>query len=1410
MKLKVKLNDKTGFTLVELLLVIVIIVILGVLLIPNILETLDESRVENGKAIEKLLIKNLELYNADHSKDLWNNYNDDYDCTNEITFEDLLAFNPDINLGECLLNKEDSFTIEKVGANKYKYYVGITCGKKLTASETNEYLIDNEKEQDSYYRVENPACNGQVLVTADPNKGEITNLPDGWVRNGDKIQKLYTPGDEFGELPGITSIEGSGYVCNGWNTDKNGGGESINENTKAKFSIRTIYGKCVSSSTIGEITLDPKTIETNYQSTPQTMSLQYQVNNDTVGGYRFTKLDDEKYESQSGQITQGTHYITITGANILIEAAAPVGKYTFTMQVKNSANQTATATYTVIINPSVTYLEIPSSPSPKVYNGSNQQSGITCPTGSQASGDTTKKNVGVYTQTCHITDPEHYKWRDAGFSTNDKNISWEIKKAECPKPAGINVTTGGIITWTAPSVAANYLVKTGNENWNGLENGASILNQLITATGTKTVSVKAQCTDTNYNEESDVTTVSVSVHKITFNSNNANSGTVNPETYNVVKGATYETSNNKILIKGKDANNGDLTLRTITATPKTEHNSFTNWSKQNGTVNSDETVTANFGTKQYTTSLVVVAGQTFEDEEATKSADYDTDITFEMLPNESGAMGIVNCGNGQLGTIGTKTVQQGSNDIEVSVLTVHNISADTTCRVEFSTTQTVLHEDGTLVINEKASNRASEIENHGPIKQKLYNGEMINIAYPKIGAGYNYIFGAADQQLWKNERSLIKQVYFGEPVVGSINTSYWFYGLNNVENINLQGLDTSNVESMTAMFLNAGADVNNKAFRIQGMNSEDTNTWDTSNVTDMSYMFYQTGYGANAFNIGDISNWDTSKVTNMEKMFYFTGTNATSFHLDLSNGTGWNTGIVQNMREMFAGAGRNSNSFSLDLTPDNNSWNTSNVTNMRSMFQEAGFRSSTWSIGDISNWNTSNVTDMTFMFYQANGAEPPIPLADTWTLGINGIGGWDVSKVESTAGMFFQAGRGATTWNIGDLSNWFKTETNPKINNINSMFNSAGYSATTFDIGDLSNWDTSKVTNMTSMFNRAAYLTQTKFNIGNIGKWDVRKVTSTMSMFQDAGYHAKTEWYIGDLSEWETTTQLKYVKEMFNRAGYSVEGTFSIIGTQADAYLNWNVSNVTDMSDIFNQAGHNAATSWKIGNLKNWDTSKVTSMSGMFEQTAYSAPSWSVGDISNWDVSKVQNAHNMFDQVGFLQVSTFNLDLSNWFKAETNPAISDMSSMFNSAGHSASTWTIGNISNWDTSKVTNMSSMFGGIAWNASTINLNLADWNTDLVTNMRNMFHESGSHDTVFNIGTLDIHQANIEGICSSVNINGTLNIYGNPTSYGEAFYNASKLTGTSITVNYSSTTTNIDNIIATKSSGSNVVKAPSPILVN
>ncbi|WP_230453473.1 DUF285 domain-containing protein [Mycoplasma capricolum] len=58
--------------------------------------------------------------------------------------------------------------------------------------------------------------------------------------------------------------------------------------------------------------------------------------------------------------------------------------------------------------------------------------------------------------------------------------------------------------------------------------------------------------------------------------------------------------------------------------------------------------------------------------------------------------------------------------------------------------------------------------------------------------------------------------------------------------------------------------------------------WNTSNVTNMEYMFY----GAKNFN-QPIGNWNTSNVTNMEHMF----DDAVSFNQDLSK---WNTSKVIN------------------------------------------------------------------------------------------------------------------------------------------------------------------------------------------------------------------------------------------------------------------------------------------------------------------------------------------------------------------------------------------------------------------------------------------------------------------------------------------------------------------------------------
>ncbi len=82
--------------------------------------------------------------------------------------------------------------------------------------------------------------------------------------------------------------------------------------------------------------------------------------------------------------------------------------------------------------------------------------------------------------------------------------------------------------------------------------------------------------------------------------------------------------------------------------------------------------------------------------------------------------------------------------------------------------------------------------------------------------------------------------------------------------------------------------------------------WDTSEVTDMHYMFHN----AKAFN-EDIGAWDTSSVTDMGGMFY----NANAFNQDIGT---WDTSSVTDMHYMFAGA----SVFDQDLS----GWDVSSVT----------------------------------------------------------------------------------------------------------------------------------------------------------------------------------------------------------------------------------------------------------------------------------------------------------------------------------------------------------------------------------------------------------------------------------------------------------------------------------------------------
>ena len=141
-------------------------------------------------------------------------------------------------------------------------------------------------------------------------------------------------------------------------------------------------------------------------------------------------------------------------------------------------------------------------------------------------------------------------------------------------------------------------------------------------------------------------------------------------------------------------------------------------------------------------------------------------------------------------------------------------------------------------------------------------------------------------------------------------------------------------------------------------------TWNTSQVTDMSYLFavrqdymkgnsYFDSYVLTTADFNDdISAWDTSNVTNMHRMFC----DQSAFNQPLND---WRVDNVRDMSWMFWDA----SSFNQPL----NDWRVDNVTNMRWMFQRAAAFNK-----PIGDWRVDNVTNMSGMFKEAYVFNQPL------------------------------------------------------------------------------------------------------------------------------------------------------------------------------------------------------------------------------------------------------------------------------------------------------------------------------------------------------------------------------------------------------------------------------------------------------
>ena len=224
---------------------------------------------------------------------------------------------------------------------------------------------------------------------------------------------------------------------------------------------------------------------------------------------------------------------------------------------------------------------------------------------------------------------------------------------------------------------------------------------------------------------------------------------------------------------------------------------------------------------------------------------------------------------------------------------------------------------------------------------------------------------------------------------------------------------------------------------------------------------------------------------------------------------------------------------------------------------------------------------------------------------------------------------------------------------------------------DLSNFDTSRVTDMSSMFKG-----MNQIEVLNLSNFDTSKVTNMSSMFE--GMYGFTSL---DVSNFDTSNVID-MSSMF-------QGTWQLVSLNL---LNFNTSKVKKMNSMFN------GSSLPSLNLSSFNTSSVTDMNKMF----YNMMKLTSLDLSNFDTTNVIDMSGMFS-------STFKLTSLNLSSFNTSN-VTNMKNMFAYTSRLASL----DLSNFDTTNVIDMNQMFFDMQ---KLVSLDISNFNTNKTTNIGSMF---------------------------------------------------------------------------------------------
>lgn len=294
----------------------------------------------------------------------------------------------------------------------------------------------------------------------------------------------------------------------------------------------------------------------------------------------------------------------------------------------------------------------------------------------------------------------------------------------------------------------------------------------------------------------------------------------------------------------------------------------------------------------------------------------------------------------------------------------------------------------------------------------------------------------ADASPFSKYAANIKNVSFDAKTIANAESASLFSGLKNLENIvNPENFDTSNVTDMSGMFANTGLKDLSQVGKLN-----------VNNVTKMDSMFLNTPIT----DLTPISNWNVSKIKSTNGMF--SGSKITSVKPLAS----WDTSSLESANEMFSSTG---------------------IT----------------SLDGLQNWKTDNLKDISVMFYNTKVSD------------LTPISNWNVSKVSGMTGTF----AGTEVSDLTPLSKW---DTNAATN-MSNMFTHTKVS----DVTPISNWNTANVTEMYGMLSNTNLKKVTGLN------WDLGNVQDISGFLSDNKGLENV-----DLSSVKNASNMTDISEMFS------------------------------------------------------------------------------------------------------------------------------------------------------------------------------------------------------------------------------------------------------------------------------------------